>query len=195
VKAIAAALFFAHVAAADLSRVVADDDFVFHVAHSGNVWALLRSYSGNRMTSAQVEWLVENCRSNNIGVLWALARMQTEQGVVVNRDSWNYEQRIERCMSYGFGTHSNEFRGYSNQVRWALRRMRELADEWRPGARAPVKDHGKVVCANLATYGLHRYNWVWGMASNHGAFNVGNALFVMVLREMQARYERVTRKN
>lgn len=183
-----------HAVALDLSRVVADSDFVFHVEHSRSVWLLLHSYPGNRLTHAQVEWLQSNCAAYNVDILWALARMQTEQGVVVNLDGWNYAQRIERCFSYGFGTHANQFWGYSNQVRYALERMRELANEWRPGMGVPVKDIGVVYSSNLATHGLHRYNWIWLHAANFGVYNVGNALFVRVLREMQARYDRVVAK-
>jgi hypothetical protein len=178
--------------AVDLSRVVEDEDLMFHAEHSKNVWALLRSYQGNRMTAAEVEWLQVNCEKNNVGILWALARMQTEQGIVVNLDGWNYATRMDRCFSYGFGTHSNVFLGYSNQVRYALARMRELADEWTPGKDAPVQGHGRVKSQNLATHGLHRYNWVWSTSANFGVYNVGNSLFVRVLREMQARYRRVT---
>lgn len=190
-----AAILFSMIAfasASDLSRVVEDSDFMFHVEHSKNVWALLSSYHGNRFTAAQVEYLQQMCAEARVDILWALARMQTEQGVVVNRDPWNYEARIERCFSYGFGTHGMVFRGYSNQVSNALLRMRELADEYRSGASAPVKGFGAVKCANLATYSLHRYNWVWGKDSNFGVYNEGNALFVRVLREIQERYHRVT---
>lgn len=175
----------------NLSRVVEDSDMMFHVEHSENAWDLLKSYHGNQFTSAQVEYLKKICFESKIDILWALARMQTEQGVVVNRDPWNYGVRIERCFSYGFGTHGDLFRGYSNQVSNALMRMRELADEWKPGAVAPVQGHGNVQCANLATYSLHRYNWIWGKASNFGVYNEGNALFVRVLREIQDRYRRV----
>lgn len=52
--------------------------------------------------------------------------------------------------------------------------------------KASVENKGVVTCMNSATYALHKYNPIWGMASNYGVFNMGSSLFVKVLRQFKS---------
>lgn len=178
---------------AELARVVYDSDFLYQEMTDEKALSLVKQFPGNRMTLAQVGFINTICRKENVSFIWAMARAQAEQGVVVNLDGWRYNIRIERIFSYGLSivdraTGVSPYLGFSNQVTNAIHRMRELFDEWSPGAVAPVDNFGLIQCRNAATHSLHRYNCRWGAASNHGVYNLGNVLFVEILRDFQTRW-------
>jgi len=181
----------------ELGNVVSDSDLAYKEMSDAQVMRFLKQFPRNRMTEAQASFINSTCRKENVGVIWAFSRVQNEQGLVVNFENFKYEWKIERLFSYGLDiydktTGTYPYVGFSNQVTAAVHRMREFADEWRSGTAAYVEGWGDVVCANAATYSLHRYNCVWGAASNWGVYNIGNELFVIILRDFQKRWLSIT---
>ncbi len=178
---------------AELARVVSDSDFIYREVSDEKALAFVKQFPGNKMTPAQVQFINETCRKENVSFIWVMSRAQGEQGLVVNLDDWRHHIRIERIFSYGLSiidkrTGVSPYLGFTNQVTNAIRRMREFADEWKPGRAAPVDNFGMVDCKNAAVYSLHRYNCRWGAASNWGVYNLGNELFVIILRDFQKRW-------
>ncbi len=192
--------FCSAITKAELGKIVSNSDFVYQETSQAQAITFVKQFTNNRMTADQVRLINETAKKENVSFIWVMSRIQGEQGLVVNFDDWHHAVRIERLFSYGLSivdkrTGISPYLGFTNQVTNAIHRMREFADEWKPGRHADVDGFGSVECKNAAVYSLHRYNCRWGAASNYGVYNLGNELFIRILRDFQKLWLSIAESN
>jgi hypothetical protein len=183
--------------AENIGNLFKDSDMSFHASDVQNLDRFLANFPNCKIDRAKRAHIVAACMKYNIGIFWALSRMQVEQGVVINFDPRFSDIRLARCFSYGLTTEIKTvgpkfcpYIGFEEQVEQAVRVMRARADEWRPGMKAWVEEFGWVECKTAATFSFHRYNSRWGAASNYGVYNMGNSLFVTVFNQLRPLWDR-----
>lgn len=181
------AVYSEEITASKLGKIVQESDFVYIETSDQEIKNFLAAYPNTPFEDYHISYLNKTCKRFNVGVIWALSRSQTEQGIVINLHPFNTAFRLARCMAYNLISKQPPV-GFENQIFFSIQSMREWADQWKPGMKTYVQGFGMVECKNAAVFSLHKYNCIWGAASNYGVYNIGNELFIQVLRQFQARW-------
>lgn len=185
--------------------IISDYDFTNQNFTYQQTTNFIKSYPNNRLTASEMEIVYRYCVMYEINIILALAVMQKESDLLLNNAKDKYEWRKSRAFGYGMfrnfrrdGLKFYEYGGYYIQAYFAIKTLRKLFDEWKPGIKKEVIDLKKwVVPQNASSYSLLRYNPFYGV---HNEYNweydaIGNKAFETLIPEMKKRWSKVNGTN
>lgn len=179
--------------AVQIDKIFIDSNYLFEGYSVEKVKTFIRFFPKNRMTDDQIEYAYYLCEKKGLSIECLVARMQTEQGVIVNLKDFDNARRLNWCMSYGIFM-SLKWATYESQVSNGINLMMDNFNVFKNGMSVEIEfDSHKmqVKPLNASTYAIHKYNPVWNFALNHGEINQGNKLFLQVYKDFKPYWNKI----
>ena len=166
----------------------------------GRVYRFCKSYKNNPLDYGEIVTIVRYCHIYKLHPIPVLAKLQLESDLVV-RASTNKTIAYLKYRAMGYGLFKNfrrdgkkfyTYGGYQIQVYFALKTIRKLFDEYRPGLKVNVLEKGiKIVPDNAATYALYRYTPFY---DQHNIYNwkikaIGNRGYIKIYKSFMKKWE------
>ena len=174
------------------SHLISDKNFTKQYSFQ-ILYDFVKSHPKNQFTKAQVKWIYKNCRIQIISPIVVLFKAQFETGLLINNDGkYRYQWREDRIMCYGLhkslvknGRRVYPYKGFSNQIYYAVKQLRSDFDNYNPGnVKIFEDDKSSIKPDNAATHAIYEYtpffksHKIYNWSSKPIGFVAGNDVFI-----------------